>query len=1168
MSDYSEIENGLIGKVKDKTLRESLNQIRASVEAIWSVEAPRVIQGFTDHGFNHCLRLLGYASQLLDSNKGSLLIDEEQYLLIAGIYLHDIGMQCDVTKFPQIKDTAIGFGANFNLVFTSKNANQYTLKEQIEIRKNHHLLTAAWIDYAFNEPKTTLGKAIQSVPDYLLSDLIDICKYHSKLKIQECPIQFEINPKGRKQLIATLVRFSDELDVAKSRVSIDTVMNFSMDSENAYYWWLHHLTIIDITNNILTIKVRLNTEDYKLYSSFVKETYIDTFRIKNKPVLAILNNNGFHLSINSESEVISNNYTPKLPVEITSVIQKMQSTVLVEENSPVSESKTTLNIKQKYFPKPKPYFVGRMEELKNLQETFNSNSFIFIEGSGGIGKTQVIAKFIENLGMDDRIVWYECIPTSQPDDIILGAGFDELLKGKDKSEREKFSAFKDKIEEHNLVIFLDNYQEVENIPAFKSFLSFNNDYLRKGHLIVLCRDNIITPNLHPKRIPIKGLGNDSLEHAKKLIEHSYPNLSNTPIADLENICRTLKGYPLAIDLAIYLLSLNVSVDNILNVAVSEAQTEGSEIEKISSRLLNEIFTRPDASEHERSFLKLLSIFRGKVLKSDAIFVIPTEIFEAASRKLISRNLLEINNDYLELHPLIREFCYNELENKEEIHQKAANYYISHRVSKLNPELEEKIFYHLSCSKQWIEVSNTILNLGREFISQGYIDRLQQMILHIKQQDIFDPILDIYEGDIAQIKGDWDLALTLFYKAKLSAIEEVSIEGVIKYGEILFRKGDVEKSRPYFEIAIKNTEKTKNKKSHARALNDLGLVEDYFGNLKDALIILNEAYQIRLEINESEDIAASLSNIGTVKDKLGLKNEALKLYEKGLIISEEIGDKVLISLCLHNMGVSKKNLGLNAEALILVERSLKYSKEIGNKSVIACNLRQIGSIKMKLGQKNEGLELFEKSLIISEEIGDKDGIATSLSNIGVSKNELGLYVKAMDVLNKSLKINKEIGNKLSIATCLNNIAGVKRNQGLRSEAIAFQEESLRIAEEIGDKFMISNSLNNMGGYLLKLGLEINKACLYLFKSIALKRQMGMPVHPNTVNFIIELRKKVGIVQFKEIARDSFKQLDVELQSFIKMDEFLSEPIKVEKKLGRNEPCYCGSGKKYKNCHGAH
>jgi len=29
---------------------------------------------------------------------------------------------------------------------------------------------------------------------------------------------------------------------------------------------------------------------------------------------------------------------------------------------------------------------------------------------------------------------------------------------------------------------------------------------------------------------------------------------------------------------------------------------------------------------------------------------------------------------------------------------------------------------------------------------------------------------------------------------------------------------------------------------------------------------------------------------------------------------------------------------------------------------------------------------------------------------------------------------------------------------------------------------------------------------------------------------------------------------------------TQPIKVEKKVGRNDPCPCGSGKKYKNCHG--
>jgi preprotein translocase subunit SecA len=28
----------------------------------------------------------------------------------------------------------------------------------------------------------------------------------------------------------------------------------------------------------------------------------------------------------------------------------------------------------------------------------------------------------------------------------------------------------------------------------------------------------------------------------------------------------------------------------------------------------------------------------------------------------------------------------------------------------------------------------------------------------------------------------------------------------------------------------------------------------------------------------------------------------------------------------------------------------------------------------------------------------------------------------------------------------------------------------------------------------------------------------------------------------------------------------EPVRVEKRVGRNDPCPCGSGKKYKQCHG--
>ena len=44
-----------------------------------------------------------------------------------------------------------------------------------------------------------------------------------------------------------------------------------------------------------------------------------------------------------------------------------------------------------------------------------------------------------------------------------------------------------------------------------------------------------------------------------------------------------------------------------------------------------------------------------------------------------------------------------------------------------------------------------------------------------------------------------------------------------------------------------------------------------------------------------------------------------------------------------------------------------------------------------------------------------------------------------------------------------------------------------------------------------------------------------------------------------AQDPTKQDTREVQK--------TQPIHVEKKVGRNDECPCGSGKKYKNCHGA-
>ena len=129
---------------------------------------------------------------MLSASKRTRLSEAEAYVFLAGTYLHDIGMQCDVVKYPEVVQRARELGANFDVVFRSKSASEFSTEEQKAIRDNHHLLSAAWISCARNDGLDYLVAAIRTVPERYVEDLMDVCMYHSRLAIEDCPDSFKI----------------------------------------------------------------------------------------------------------------------------------------------------------------------------------------------------------------------------------------------------------------------------------------------------------------------------------------------------------------------------------------------------------------------------------------------------------------------------------------------------------------------------------------------------------------------------------------------------------------------------------------------------------------------------------------------------------------------------------------------------------------------------------------------------------------------------------------------------------------------------------------------------------------------------------------------------------------------------------------------------------------
>jgi preprotein translocase subunit SecA len=101
-------------------------------------------------------------------------------------------------------------------------------------------------------------------------------------------------------------------------------------------------------------------------------------------------------------------------------------------------------------------------------------------------------------------------------------------------------------------------------------------------------------------------------------------------------------------------------------------------------------------------------------------------------------------------------------------------------------------------------------------------------------------------------------------------------------------------------------------------------------------------------------------------------------------------------------------------------------------------------------------------------------------------------------------------------------------------------------------------------------------IYKFESFQLFKNMLEKINRESISFIIkgnlpireagqvreaQIRGRGNLRNLKEERTDLLSQAHADTQHPQK-----AMPVKVEKKVGRNDPCPCGSGKKYKHCHG--
>ena len=99
-------------------------------------------------------------------------------------------------------------------------------------------------------------------------------------------------------------------------------------------------------------------------------------------------------------------------------------------------------------------------------------------------------------------------------------------------------------------------------------------------------------------------------------------------------------------------------------------------------------------------------------------------------------------------------------------------------------------------------------------------------------------------------------------------------------------------------------------------------------------------------------------------------------------------------------------------------------------------------------------------------------------------------------------------------------------------------------------------------------------IYKFESFNLFEKMLLDVNRDIASFLsrasLPLRQDEEVREAR-VPQNDDRQLKTSREAQERVGQNTApkekpQPVHVEKKVGRNDPCPCGSGKKYKNCHG--
>lgn len=1118
MAKFSDSENQLLERITNDRFHTSLGEIREAMEDIWAVDAPRIIQDFTDHGKEHCERLAFYAVELLKANTNTngdrSLSDDEMYLLLAGIYLHDIGMQCDVVECPGIKKKAEELGANFDASFTAETSSSYSLEEQKMIRSNHHYLSAAWIDYARSTGETVLGHAAKKIRADLVEDVMDVCMYHSKLSIRDCDEEFSSDPTGRKKLTAAILRLSDELDIESSRVNIETVMNFRLDPDNGIYWWLHNQTkVIFLTTYVIEIIIMLHPNDEEKYSDTIKSIFIDGFEKKNKELMHILRINGFQIALSNDCKVQGKKFRDTFPSEIAQVLQAMQQKDEEKQRIiPIPEEESKVSSKNLF---------GRGENIKRALDLLERDSFAIV-GIKGIGKSKLLSALFEKVTEDGNFqfkvhYWRRFSYGEPPSFSDFGR---RLIKDLDNEDPVEFDVSKvegqvekviDVLNEKQCLLVIDQFEAVidretrrPKDQGFAQFLTCVKDKLKTARLVITAWE--VPNDLEERQFPhilLKGVDESAgIDIIRNKISEKDRQALDKSIEDVKRLIRDrLQGHPKTLELiAVYLL------DNIDKIQKDNLLSKGK-LEEIPSYVVSKAYTGISKNPNLKKALSSLCIFPRPCDVGAISYVSDMSddetsqaLDELTNRSLASR----FQEETYDVHALVREYVLNQLSENEKyhFHDKAASFYLKQPCLPLENRKSIKDIYHFLEAINHLISANKPEDAGTLFIKEeihdqlycwSYFMELVDIYKHFENNNIPKSMLSIFLGN---------------------------------YGLVLRDLGELKEAKEYYEKALSIARDCQDRNSECAQLVNLGDLHHYLGEIDQSIEFHNKAKDLFKEIKNRKLEARNFGCLGNALISKKDLQRAEKYYSQAIAVCREVGDRRYEGIWIGDLGIVYAEQDDYTRAIEYYEKAHAIAIETKDRRDESLWLGILGNIYHRLEDFPKAIYYLENALSIAESIVFRRGIHSHLRSFGNIFSSSGEYLKAIDYIKKALNISREMKSAENMISDLWTIGVFYFDLREFHQSIIFLEEALDIDRENGKKKYEGDILSKIGESYSQLG-EFENATDYISKAIFITKEKEYK--SDEINYISQL----------VIVYVNSCQLDKALKCFIQADNIAVE-----------------------------